>query len=116
MEQGILGFSVFHFAPLVTVRHTKKSTIFPLRRTKRCQKHSEKAHISCQTECGGSYTLTVNGKKKDVKRTKDTLGNPFKTEKSALKAREAAIIHEHTQREHKPIKNRLRFRRLALPP
>lgn len=65
---------------------------------------------------GYRYTLTVNGKKKDVKRTKDTLGNPFKTEKSALKAREAAIIHEHTQREHKPIKNRLRFRRLALPP
>lgn len=31
--------------------------------------------------------LVVDGVKKDVKRTKDEFGNPFKTEKAALKAR-----------------------------
>ena len=56
---------------------------------------------------GYRYTLTVNGKKKDVKRTKDELGNPFKTEKSALKAREAAIIKERTERNQKPTKKRM---------
>ena len=56
---------------------------------------------------GYRYTLTVNGKKKDVKRTKDELGNPFKTEKSALKAREAAIIKERTERTQKPTKKRM---------
>ena len=35
--------------------------------------------------------LVVDGVKKDVKRTKDEFGNPFKTEKSALKARERAL-------------------------
>lgn len=32
--------------------------------------------------------LVVDGVKKDVKRTKDEFGKPFKTEKSALEARE----------------------------
>ena len=35
--------------------------------------------------------LVVDGVKKDVKRTKDEFGNPFKTEKAALKARERAL-------------------------
>ena len=35
--------------------------------------------------------LVVDGEKKDVKRTKDEFGNPFKTEKAALKARERAL-------------------------
>lgn len=56
---------------------------------------------------GYRYTLTINGKKKDVKRTKDELGNPFKTEKSALKARETAIIKERTERTQKPKKKRM---------
>jgi hypothetical protein len=56
---------------------------------------------------GYRYTLTVNGKKKDVKRTKDEFGNPFKTEKAALKARESAIIKEHIERTQKPTKKRM---------
>lgn len=56
---------------------------------------------------GYRYTLMVNGKKKDVKRTKDELGNPFKTEKSALKARESAIIRERTERIQKPTRRRM---------
>lgn len=56
---------------------------------------------------GYRYTLTVNGKKKDVKRTKDEVGNSFKTEKSALKARETVIIKEHAERNRKPTKKRM---------
>ena len=56
---------------------------------------------------GYRYTFTVNGKKKDVKHTKDERANPFRTEKSALKARESAIIKERTERSQKPTKKRM---------
>lgn len=56
---------------------------------------------------GFRYTLIINEKRKDVKRTKDDFGNPFKTEKAALKAREVAIIKEHTERNQKPVKKRM---------
>lgn len=51
---------------------------------------------------GFRYTVTVNSKKKDVKKTKDESGKPFKTEKAAFRAREAAIVRERDSRTHKP--------------
>lgn len=56
---------------------------------------------------GYRFTLTVNGKKKDFKRTKDEFGNPFKTQKAALKARDVAMRKEHIGRNHKPAKKRM---------
>lgn len=56
---------------------------------------------------GFRYTLTINGKKKDVKRTKDEFGQPLKTEKSALKARESAIRAEYENRYKKADKPRM---------
>lgn len=53
------------------------------------------------------YTLMLNGKKKDVKRTKDEFGQPLKTEKSALKARESAIRAEYENRYKKADKPRM---------
>ena len=41
---------------------------------------------------GFRYAFWVDGKQKDIKRTKDENGRPFKTERAATKAREAAII------------------------
>ena len=49
----------------------------------------------------------LNGKQKDLKRTKDENGNPFKTERAASKAREAAIIKEHLEQAQKPKQNRM---------
>ena len=46
---------------------------------------------------GFRYAYWINGKQKDIKRTMDENGNPFKTEKAAIKAREAAIIKVHTE-------------------
>ena len=43
---------------------------------------------------GYRFVLTVNGKKKAQKRVKDELGNPYKTQKQAAKAREIAIVQE----------------------
>lgn len=56
---------------------------------------------------GFRYAFMLNGKQKDIKRTKDENGNPFKTEKAASKAREAAIIEVHTERTQKPAKKRM---------
>lgn len=56
---------------------------------------------------GFRYAFMLNGKQKDIKRTKDENGNPFKTEKAATKAREAAIIEVHTERTQKPAKKRM---------
>lgn len=47
------------------------------------------------------YTVTINGKKKDVKKTKDDLGKPFKTDKAAFRARETAIVRERECRTRK---------------
>ena len=57
---------------------------------------------------GYRYTLTVNGKKKDVKRTKDDFGNPFKTEKAALRARDSAMLKEQITRTQKPTRKRMK--------
>ena len=46
---------------------------------------------------GFRYAYWVNGKQKDIKRTKDENGNPFKTERAAIKAREAAIIQAQAE-------------------
>ena len=47
---------------------------------------------------GYRYTLTYNGKKKDVKKQKDELGRPFKTEKAAFRARESAMLRDRMSR------------------
>ena len=52
---------------------------------------------------GFRYTYIFNGKQKDIKRTKDEKGNPFKTAKAAAKAREAAIIEVHSETPSKPV-------------
>ena len=46
---------------------------------------------------GFRYAFWIDGKQKDIKRTKDENGNPFKTERAAIKAREAAMIEAHHQ-------------------
>ena len=55
------------------------------------------------------YAFMLNGKQKDIKRTKDENGNPFKTEKAATKAREAAIIQVQAEllQPPKPTKKRM---------
>lgn len=55
------------------------------------------------------FTLTLNGKRKDVKKTKDEFGNVIKTEKAAIRARECAIRHEYEARTTKPKPKRLTF-------
>ena len=56
---------------------------------------------------GFRYAFMLNGKQKDIKRTKDALGNPFKTKSAAMKARESAMIEAHTERTQKPPKKRM---------
>ena len=56
---------------------------------------------------GFRYAFMLNGKQKDIKRTKDALGNPFKTKSAAIKAREVAMIEAHTERTQKPTKKRI---------
>ena len=56
---------------------------------------------------GYRYAYMLNGKQKDLKRTKDENGNPFKTERAALRAREAAIIKEHLEQAQKPKQKRV---------
>ena len=56
---------------------------------------------------GYRYAYMCNGKQKDLKRTKDENGNPFKTERAALRAREAAIIKEHLEQAQKPKQKRM---------
>ena len=58
---------------------------------------------------GYRYAYMLNGKQRDLKRTKDENGNPFKTEGAALKAREAAIIKEHLEQSQKPKRKRAMF-------
>ena len=56
---------------------------------------------------GYRYAYILNGKQRDLKRTKDENGNPFRTERAALRAREAAIIKEHLEQAQKPAKKRV---------
>ncbi len=58
---------------------------------------------------GFRYTITVNGKKKDFKKNKDSNGNPIKTEKAAVKAREKALAQDKINRNCKPKKQRMTF-------
>ncbi len=58
---------------------------------------------------GYRYTVTYNGKKKDVKKQKDEFGNHFKTARAAAKARENAIFKDKMARIKKPIDKRLTF-------
>ncbi len=44
------------------------------------------------------YTVTQNGKRKEVRKAKDEFGNPLKTKKQAITARKAALKKEHTLR------------------
>lgn len=59
---------------------------------------------------GYRYTVTSNGKKKDVKKTKDDMGRSFKTDKAAFRARELAIAREKEARAASPA-----IQRLTLP-
>lgn len=58
---------------------------------------------------GFRYAYMLNGKQKDIKRTKDENGSPFKTERAAIKARQAAIIQVQTEllQPPKPVKKRM---------
>lgn len=46
---------------------------------------------------GYRFVITVNGKKKAQKRVKDELGNPYKTQKQAAKARNIALAQEQAK-------------------
>ena len=56
---------------------------------------------------GFRYAYWINGKQKDIKRTKDENGNRFKTKTAAIKARESAMIEAHAEHTQKPIKPRM---------
>lgn len=58
---------------------------------------------------GFRYAFMLDGKQKDIKRTKDDSGNPFKTERAAIKARQAAIVQVQTEllQPTKPVKKRM---------
>ena len=56
---------------------------------------------------GFRYAYWINGKQKDIKRTTDKNGNPFKTKTAAIKARETAMIEAHAEQTQKPIKPRM---------
>ena len=51
---------------------------------------------------GFRYAFMLDGKQKDIKRTKDENGNPFKTEKAAIKARDAVIIQTRAELLQQP--------------
>ena len=58
---------------------------------------------------GFRYAFMLNGKQKDLKRTKDDSGNPFKTERAAIKARESTIIQVQAEllQPPNPVKKRM---------
>lgn len=58
---------------------------------------------------GYRYTITIDGHKKDYKKSRDEFGNPFKTAKAAFRAKEAAIERERTSRTQKPQISRRTF-------
>lgn len=57
---------------------------------------------------GYRYTITVDGRRKDIKRTTDSNGKPFRTEKAAVRARTAAMTSEKSIPSVKP-KKRMRI-------
>ena len=44
------------------------------------------------------YVLTSNKQRKEVRKSKDELGNPFKTQNQAIAARKIALEREHAHR------------------
>lgn len=58
---------------------------------------------------GFRYAFMLDGKQKDIRRNKDENGNPFKTERAAIKAREATIIQVQAEllQPPKPVKKRM---------
>lgn len=56
---------------------------------------------------GFRISININGKKTDIKRTKDEFGQPLKTDKSAIKARETAIRLEYSNFYKKADKPRM---------
>ena len=58
---------------------------------------------------GFRYAFMLDGKQKDIRRNKDENGNPFKTERAAIKAREATIIQVQAEllQPPKPTKKRM---------
>ena len=58
---------------------------------------------------GFRYAYWINGKQKDIKRTTNEKGNPFKTKAAAIKAREAAIVQVQAElmQPPKPVKKRI---------
>ena len=58
---------------------------------------------------GYRYTVTCNGKRKDVKRQRDELGRTLKTEKAALRARKSAIQRDKMNSTKKPEEKRMTF-------
>ncbi len=48
------------------------------------------------------YTITENGRKKDVRKAKDEQGNPFHTKREAIKARQQALANEQMANQPKP--------------
>ena len=44
------------------------------------------------------YVLTSNKQRKEVRKSKDELGNPFKTQNQAIAARKIALEREHARR------------------
>ncbi len=57
---------------------------------------------------GYRFVITVNGKKKAQKRVKDELGNPYKTQKQAAKARSIALAQEQAKIQLPPQKQIIR--------
>lgn len=55
---------------------------------------------------GYRYTITVDGKRKDVKRTTDNDSKPFKTEKSTVRARASAMATAEILKLPKPTKRK----------
>ena len=53
---------------------------------------------------GYRYAIVLNGKTRSNKRVRDDLGNPFKTQKQAAKAREKAIAEEKVKSLQPPTK------------
>ena len=53
---------------------------------------------------GYRFVITVNGRKKAQKRVKDELGNPYKTQKQAIKARSIALAQEQAKIQLPPQK------------
>lgn len=57
---------------------------------------------------GYRFVITVNGKKKAQKRVKDESGNPYKTQKQAVKARGLALAQEQAKIQLPPHKKFIR--------